>query len=51
MLLGLGDGGDELGAPAGRQNLLGGLPVGVKLPVTLRAVVGGIEDGVVKEGV
>ncbi len=41
-LLGLGDGSDELGAPPGFDDFLGRLPVWSQLPVSRRALVGGV---------
>ena len=47
----LGDGGDELGAAAGFDDALRGLTGGIQFPIALRVSVGGVEDGVVEEGI
>ncbi len=50
-LLGLGDRRDEIGLAAGFNDLLRRLSRGIELPMPPWAVVGGVEDGVLEEGV
>lgn len=49
LLFRLWNRGDELGAPTIMQKLLSRLPGFIQLPVPGRALVGGIQNGVVKE--
>src|ERR1035441_4439423 len=48
-LLWLGDGSDEGGAAAGLGDVVGGLAVGVELPVAAGIGVRGVEDGLLEE--
>jgi len=49
--LGLGNGRDELGPTTVLDYLLGRLPLRVQFPMPLRAIVGGVQDRVLEEGV
>src|SRR5580704_8970547 len=49
LLLGFRDRSDELCATPSRNNLLGGLPFAIKLPMTLRVAVRRVQNGAFKE--